>query len=115
MATKCAPPGSVAVGAHVWRVLADADASARCVEAGDRGHALPDRQVIELDGNRPASGIAETLLHEVLHAALDDAGANAVPKLGCELLELVVSLLSPRLLATLRDNPALVDYLIRAR
>lgn len=108
------PPAAIVIGAHVWRVDAGHDAAERCIEAGDRGRTMAERQLIEVDGRRPPSGVAETLLHEVLHALLDDAGADVVPKLTADNLEAVVTLLAPRLLHFIRANPAAVDYLVTA-
>ncbi len=49
--------------------------------------------------------LAETILHEILHAIVDDSGISAIrfdPNV--DISESIVAILSSRLLATLRDN-----------
>lgn len=56
--------------------------------------------------------ISECVLHELLHAMLDDAGINSIPVIqGVDLSETVVTITSPRLLAALRDNETTLKLL----
>lgn len=52
---------------------------------------------------------AETLLHEILHTLTVATGLTA--ELDPDVEEGLVTRLTPRLLAVLRDNPAVIDYL----
>lgn len=66
--------------------------------------------VIRIRGGLSADAERETVLHECLHCATDLVGERV--RLGDEREEELVRALSPALLAILRDNPALVRYLL---
>ncbi len=54
----------------------------------------------------------DTVLHEVLHALLDQTGAKRrFKEVGTDFEEEMVVELTPRILQVLRDNPRLVAYL----
>ena len=58
---------------------------------------------------RPPDALAETLVHEILHALIYDAGTEWDD----DMEEQVVRLLSPRLAAFIRDNPTAVGEIAR--
>lgn len=58
---------------------------------------------------RPPDALAESLLHEVLHALLEDSGGEWSGKVE----ERIVGALSPRLAAFIRDNPEAVREITR--
>jgi hypothetical protein len=102
-ATLSIDPGTVAVRG---------DAIA-CRAAGVTGQYMDDDRAIMYDNERPYDVVAETLLHEVLHALWENAGLNYLvdsrePKSKGERL---ITALAPRLLSFLRDNPDFVRYL----
>lgn len=67
--------------------------------------------LIQIRGDRPIQAIRDTLLHECLHAILFIDGICSALGLNHDKEEKLVGLLTPRLLALLRDNPQLVAYL----
>ena len=65
-----------------------------------------------LTRGRPLTALAEDLVHELLHALVDNSGGDLVAhEKGEDLEERAVELLAPRLLALLRDNPSLIAEL----
>lgn len=63
-------------------------------------------------GENPHQTMAETLLHETLHAVIDMTGLrNTGPEADAEEEKWVASI-SPVLYAVLRSNPTLVSYLL---
>lgn len=108
-------PKTITVGPYRYRVVADADALARgAIEDGTgrlAGRHDPARQVIAIDPDLGPDAEAETLTHELLHAALEQ-----VPnELTNEQEERLVLGLGFVLLDVLRRNPALVAYLTARR
>jgi hypothetical protein len=95
------PPRNVKVGPHRYRVISDKDA---LMEAAS-GRTDRERLTICLDPTLAGSALADTLVHELVHACL------AVVALGDDVEEQVALALGPGLLALLRDNPKLVKYL----
>lgn len=56
--------------------------------------------------------LADTLLHEVLHACCQVSGADLDSRDGDDHEEHAVGAISPHLLGALRDNPKLVEFLV---
>jgi hypothetical protein len=108
-ATAIEPPEAIALGPHRYRVDASEQAISDLQDEHATGNSVPDRLLIRLDGRRPHSVVAETLLHECLHCAwsLTALGPHEVN----EHQEVVVTALAPWLLEALRQNPDLVAFL----
>jgi hypothetical protein len=66
------------------------------------GTYIQDKTEIQLKSSMSKSAERNTLLHEVLHAILQEYELDS---------EELVRAVTPALLGLLRDNPALVDYL----
>lgn len=94
-------PGSVTVGPHEYRVVMVPDGV--LADASQAGHCSPFRLVIAIDEGQEPSQVADTLLHELVHAML------ATLDLGDD-EERVALALGPALLSLLRDNPGLVGF-----
>jgi hypothetical protein len=110
-------PQTVRVGVYTYRVTEDGTEWARYVNDGtgkDRaGFSDHNTLVIAINPGLAPDQKAETLIHEVLHAAwwIGSVGSLEALKDDADVEEFVVSHLSPWLLMTLRDNPELVEYL----
>lgn len=74
----------------------------------DVGQTHPDRQLILLRTNQAPDYLADTVLHEVLHACL----AHTPLELSEETEEHVCLVLAPALLDVMRRNPELVAFLL---
>jgi hypothetical protein len=106
------PPKFVVVGPHRYRVTVDRAAVDRVsVEGGERVVGACDRQRLEIvaDPELAPSQLADTVLHEVLHAAFDLIGAGE--DIAADVEERLVLRLAPVLLQVVRANPSLVEYL----
>lgn len=110
MATDVAAiPAQVWVGPHPYEIAADEDARVRLEESSCYGRCHYARLRIELDNRLPATMLAETLLHEILHAAIDQTGQRC---LDTEAEEALVSSLSPILYGVLTNNDELLAFLL---
>lgn len=112
------PPKSVKIGARRYSIeIDDAATRTRAFDEGTPGYGytlLVDQKILLSPGLAPDL-LAETVLHEVLHAIVDAAG------LGDELVdkgteakldeEDIVRRMAPVLLSVLRENLRLVDWL----
>jgi len=77
---------------------------------GHWGECDKRRGIIRVASNgRPRDAQAETLVHEILHALIEDTGREWDD----DEEELIVSRLSPRLTAFVRDNATLVGELLQ--
>lgn len=95
------PPKHVQVGPHRYRVhLIDA----ALPDAGCDGICSKDRLSIAVYREQGSTKVADTLLHELVHALL------APVKLEDDVEEAVALALGPGLLGLMRDNPRLVDW-----
>jgi hypothetical protein len=98
-------PKAVRVGPYTYQVELDGDAIHHEHQDVVWGVTENGNQRILLDSRIAADHQKCTLLHEVLHACLHAAGVSP----GTELEdEAFISHVTPTLLATLKDNPALV-------
>ena len=102
-------PATVTIGAHTFEVRTDTETGKLLHDEGSRGDSRPDHHLIRLDTGRPRTAVAETLLHETLHCLWDQTALTVHE--ANEHQELVVTALAPGLLALLRANSDLVDYL----
>lgn len=112
-AARPALPSTIAVGPFRYRVSTN-KAERREVEAEQRslvnGHSDHDLLVIVVDAELAADVVAETTVHEVLHALTYLAGLSTA--WGADKEEDVVRRLAPLLLDTLRRNPDLVAFVM---
>lgn len=99
-------PDDVVIGPHRYAVTLIPDGILE--GAGADGTCSPRRNVIALDGGQPDSQLADTLLHEVVHALL------ATVKLDDDVEEGLALVLGPGLLSFIADNPALIRAIGRA-
>lgn len=105
------PPASIKVGPFDYTVLTDKTTceQAVCVY----GQTMASRGTILLNPEQAPSQMRDTLLHEILHAAVDAAslsvGESAPINDATE--EQIVRALSPWILQAIRDNPRLVAFL----
>ncbi len=106
------PPRAVMVGPHIYDVRTSA-ALVRDMRAdGEHGRCRPAELTIDLDPEHPLTVVAETLLHEIVHACLSGAGVSAaLAEIDDALEERIVLAVSPLLLDVLRSNPELVTFL----
>jgi hypothetical protein len=108
-------PQTVQVGPYRYRLEVDgaAIAQARSEERDDRvGHHDAKASRLVVDPDQSADCVADTVLHELLHAIWFMAGLQQGRAAPYE--ESVVATLSPALLDTLRRNPELVAFLAAA-
>lgn len=112
------PPDVIHVGPHPYRVVCEQGAMAKArVEANDvsligchDGGAI----TITVDPDLPPSQLADTLLHEVLHAVLAHTAADSTLTSHSEGLdEYIVRAVTPLLLDVLQRNPGLVEFLTK--
>jgi hypothetical protein len=54
----------------------------------------------------------DSLLHETVHACLSQGMSQRLKEISSDLEEELVSILAPRILGVLRDNPEFVQYLV---
>lgn len=106
------PPKRITVGPHTYRVVVDRGAIDRISAQADRhvGQCDHETLTITVDPDLAPSQMAETVLHETLHAAMSLIGACDVLSFDQE--ESVVRRLSPVLLEALRANERLVSWLV---
>jgi hypothetical protein len=78
----------------------------------DAGSCAPDHEAILLDAGQADGQKRDTLLHESIHAIIRQGMEGALKGVDVTFEETLVSFLAPRVLALLRDNPALVRYLL---
>lgn len=102
-------PATIHLGAHAFKVDASEEAGLLLHDESASGDSYPDRLLIRLDTNRPHTGIAETLLHELMHCVWAHTGLKAHAVSDHE--EQVIAAVAPPLLEALRRNPDLVAYL----
>ena len=76
------------------------------------GLILHDDSIIWIEECQAAGPMAETVLHEVLHACWDKTTLSLLPSTDSDVEEMIVKSLTPVLLDTLQRNPELVDYLL---
>ena len=98
---------AIKVGAHRYAVEVD---SPHLTEDGDWAQHSGRRRRLDVDTrDRPASAVAEDLVHEIVHALFLDAGSD----IDRDEEEAICTMLGPRLTAFLADNPDAVRELLR--
>lgn len=109
-------PTSVEVGPFRYEVSIDPDELAhtcRSEHADLMGHTNHRHLRIVLDVSLAPDMLAETLMHEVLHAVFEVNGLS--DEWGAEREEAVVRRTSPMLVEVLRRNPELVAFVTAPR
>ena len=101
-------PRRLRIGNHRYDVIGDTIGLVGD-HAENRGSTVNETLTIAIDARSPLSNQQETLLHEVLHACWDNTAISAHEV--DEHQEIVVTALAPPLLAALRANPTLIDFL----
>ena len=105
-------PSTVRVGAYTFSIELDENrVNSQRVKENDShlvGHIDLHAQKISICPKQGPDALADTVLHEMLHACFMVSGAPG----SSEKEEKIVSILTPILLDTLRRNPDLVDYLV---
>lgn len=106
------PPATVKVGPFDYRIIIGGkdwdDARLRENDADLIGHHNPGTLTVSMAPGLVVGAQREVLLHELLHACFNAAGQPVSD--GSE--EDAVRTLAPTVLALLRDNPAVVTYLL---
>lgn len=97
------PPSTLRVGPHTYQVVLVPNGV--MIDAERRGHTMATRLVIAIEPDMPASMVADTLIHEAVHAILRSIVLEDTVE------EQVALLMGPAVLALLRDNPELLTYL----
>ena len=105
------PPEHVDIGPHRYTIDASPETGLLLHDEEATGDSRPDRCIVRLDMQRPATKVAETLLHELLHCVWSQTPGRA--REFNEHEEEIVSSVAPWLLDMLRRNPDLVKYLTR--
>lgn len=100
-------PAAVTVGPHRFEIRTDDDTRRQLDGNGKLGETHADLLIINVNTDRPGTAVAETVLHEVLHAVWHVAGIAAE----YDTEELVVNAMAPTLLQVLRSNPEMVAAL----
>lgn len=103
-------PEALCIGPHVYEVRTSRDVTQDLRADSNTGRCRPDFLTIDIDPEHPLTVVAETLLHEVLHACVAQAGLTHALA-DDDLEERVVLAVTPPLLDTLRSNPELVAFL----
>jgi hypothetical protein len=109
MTTKVKLPKKIKIGCHDYNV-GTVEGLVTLDEEPDTawGLSVYASQSILLEKDMTKSFKREVLLHEILHCVMLNAGGH----LGCEDEELVIRTIAPSLLAVLRENPELIEYLL---
>jgi hypothetical protein len=106
------PPAKVKVGPHTYTVVVDRAAIDRLsAEGGEKrlGECDAQRLTITVDPDQAPSQLADTLVHELLHACFDLIGAGE--DISNETEEKLVRRLSPVLVSMIKDNQRLASWI----
>lgn len=106
-------PTRVKVGAYTYTVKVDADRIKELEKESETDlYGITSHGILEIALHPTVAPMVmrETLLHEVLHAVLYNTGV--ADRMTDKNEEHLVRALSPALFALLRDNPALIQYLV---
>lgn len=99
-------PAEIQVGAIRYRI----ELKKNLVNLGK--HNAP-KQLIRLRSTQGPDQLRDSLLHEVMHAALFNTNLIEMAGYGVDTEEAIVRAVTPILLDLLERNPGLVDYLTR--
>lgn len=104
-------PGSVRIGGHTYTIDSSEDARQELQSREERGSFDFDRLLIRIDPTLPSSAAAETLLHEILHAAWNHSSLPASGDEDHVSEEVAVSSLAFVLHQILVDNPEVALFI----
>lgn len=104
------PPQKVKITPYTYTVRWDKVAQAALNAASFNGQTLNDSLELLIANNLPPGTERDIVLHECLHALWSQT--DLAKRIDHEGEESVIWSLTPRLLGLLRDNPALVAYLV---
>lgn len=115
-------PKTVRIGPYIYRISSDAAewkkhvAKIRKENPEDHeeacGYTVNLRQLILLDPDQEKDMLADTLLHEILHALYYTSGLGEIES---PTEEQIVFIYSPHLLALLRNNPEILQFMLENR
>lgn len=100
-------PKTITVGPFTYKVLTDRKGFVE----NQLGATVFAQQTITVDDRQAKDSLADTVLHEVLHAVWSMSGVADEAKADIE--ERTIRRITPILLGVLRDNPELVKYLTK--
>ena len=107
-------PAKVKIGFRVYDVVVDKNAINACtathgngVQYGECNH---EHLIITVDPTQNPIMVQETMLHEILHACMSLIGVSE--EMDEKVEESLVLRLSPVLMAFMKENPRMVDYLM---
>ena len=100
-------PETVKIGGARWTLVGDADAANRLKEDSLYGTMLESKQIIRIDTTNTEAKVAESLLHELIHAI---QCAYITP--GDRTEERFVKTFTAGLFQVLRDNPDVVAFIL---
>lgn len=98
---------SLKVGAKTYSIHVDSTNKLFLEQKEIHGYIDYTQRDIVVNGAVHATFIAENLVHEILHAIIDDAALQDVLIVDDEFMEKVVSALTPRVLQLFVDNRSL--------
>lgn len=99
-------PRRIRIGHTIWKVLWSQRSVDRLAGGGAIGVSVEKAQTMAVAGDLVAMFERETFLHELMHSCISAAGVAPASE------ELLVSVLAPRLLGVLRQNPGVVEFLL---
>lgn len=114
-------PKKIKIGSQIWTVEERLKTTDGMLNDDSYGYTLQQSNLIVLDKGLPPSRKRQTLLHELLHAIRYTSGSSGIkPNLEDVLPSEVITIWEhyfigiweDGLLSVLRDNPALVSYLL---
>lgn len=103
-------PATITVGPHTYKVLTGDHVNKILDAEGCEGQVRTHTLKMRVRVDRPHTQIADTIVHEILHAAWAQTGLRASKNID-SYEEVVIESLAPLLLGALRSNPDLVAYL----
>lgn len=100
------PPASVKIGPHRYRITFADARTVRLIDdaTGSLGECDTKHGVITVDPDQSPTQLRDTVLHEILHAAMALIGVTEDPGVDRDAEERIVLRLSPVLLELVRDK-----------
>lgn len=102
------PPKKIQVGAISFAV----DYDPTLQDEGDVGRMIGVAQQIRLAPGQAPDYERDTVLHEVIHAAILNTNLRKMSGWDGPMEEAIILALAPQLLQVVRDNPKLLAYLV---
>lgn len=114
-------PTKLKVGAQNWEIIERSKNDDGLINEDSYGYTLPKSNIIVLDRDCPPSRKRQTLFHELFHAIRFSNGSSGIkpnvediqPDEVIALWEhYFIAMYEDTMLSVLRENPALMDYLL---